>query len=328
MVVEISPASPDAALTEALIASCSYALGDGRCVLETDIREPTETRAVVRIVWKDAATVHVEVGAAGELKERPITRELRFEIGDPPVERFRAVGFVIGALAGEVPLARDEPGASPAGEATKEPLPGRSRSEDRSAPERGAPRAFVGDEREAERPSTLPQTSARHQVWLDAGARAGPGLADGRWRYGAGLRASLLFDRWFLTSGLGYSAQARDERGLALGWVAGTLGVGFAPFGVEDAWHVQGRLEGLVQRLEASIDTGGASDHAARWVGGLVAGFDAGWFFARPLGAAVGASLSYEPATTEFVATRGAVPLGRTRNVNLELLAALRFDLD
>jgi hypothetical protein len=201
IVVEVvqsaSSASPDPALSEALIDSCSAAAGPGGCVL--DAQRPLEARARVVVTFSSAdAGARVEVLApiaGGEQR----SREVAFRGGDPRLERFRAAGLIVAGLVSGAP--QSEPPERLSTPAPRAPGPSETprrvgvRLQAQSGWNAARPwgGAAIGAEFDVVGPAFLALSGSYDQTWT----RDPMGIAGQRTAIGAGggIAAPLIADR-------------------------------------------------------------------------------------------------------------------------------------
>jgi hypothetical protein len=101
--VEVAPANAPREQVTALLTACSRAVGDAECILAADAADGN-TQAVAIVTWQSDGRATVEVGLRHEGKPEWRSRNVSFLPSDEPLERWRAVGFVVGMLArGETP---------------------------------------------------------------------------------------------------------------------------------------------------------------------------------------------------------------------------------
>jgi hypothetical protein len=326
VVIEISPSKPDAALVEALLEACRYSATDSTCVPAESFRgEPT---AVAVVQWRDATTVRIDVGQRKSQRSGWRTRNLEFRRDDAEVERWRAVGFVVGTLAGEVAgNSSDKPATESVGPAPDET------SNPRAPRARQNPAPPELDERASA--AWIPTVDAKpepkpvaYRSWVDLGPLVGLPLSGATLRLGDELRGTLATHRSPVVgmASLRYAEDERNELGLGLSWVGGSLGAGIAPFGVDNPWIPVLSAELVGRILTASTVLDGETDTEQRWVGSFRGGFGLGWLPDGPLGAVIGANVLVTPGKTEFVVSREPVSVGSTRLVTVELGVATRLE--
>jgi hypothetical protein len=281
-----------------------------------------DARVDAKITWEDATQAIVEVGASGAPDERWSTRRLRFRANDAPIERWRAVGYATGLLAGDLlaSLASREGDTGTAaleGDEGSSALDGSRRTDDASDDGRSPPEATKvetdtqpseaqsNDDQSADAGPPSPPPPPR-RGFVEAAALVGPGLSRGPWKIGGMARGGLDFGGAFLTASLGYAAVPRDDRGVVARWLTPAAGVGA---GVAlGRFTLDARAELAVEWLAANVEdpTTGASDSRSRFVGALRGGADVTWRALDPLGVFVGADLTLRPAATD-VAVRDEV---------------------
>lgn len=248
--VEVVPGGGADAVA-ALEEACSAAYSRGRCVVGAPARDEG-MRARVR--WQpgeSSADVAIE-GQPG--------RVLSFSEEDAVMERWRAVGLILGTLARDAPERRNEPTVR---------APVRPRAE-------------------------LPRASSKGvspRSWLSIAALAGP-MGSG-WRYGGSLRAShAVATPAFGLLGVRYSLRARGEHGVALGFMSASIGAGLR-------WPVSGTLD-LSPRLElvgeltrATADDGTRSASESRTALGARGGLELGYHLSGSVELEAGGDASY-----------------------------------
>ena len=124
VIVALSPIEPE--LTRALVSSCSSVSAPGGCVLDDGLAPAAEVRARVRVSFSEnGAWAHAEVLTSGQSVPTR-ARDVGFRDGDPPADRFRAIGLVVaGLVAGRdrdesEPVGPGRSGARPSNEASIE----------------------------------------------------------------------------------------------------------------------------------------------------------------------------------------------------------------
>jgi hypothetical protein len=260
IVVDLAPGAPTRD-EQALVASCDLGMrGRARCVL----REQATSGGVAfaSVTWLESpsgvqANVDVRVARA---PEKEATRELPFSDADPELERWRATGFALAAMVGDI-LSTPE----------KEPAP--------QLPSRPVRPAWWVDGRFA----------------AQRGADGAPPALGGE----LGVSRALAWDRWFWVASLGCSDQVargveivRPGAALGLGLVALRVGED-----VSLALRVAPRLEYIDATARNSV---GVSGQASRWVFGAGEGLDIAWLPGASFGVAVGAELRELAGPTAF----------------------------
>lgn len=176
VLIDIAPDDAAPELPEALAASCSESIAEGRCVLESE-SEGSPGEVLARVVWQGSEQLHVRisVGLDPEENARWRTRSIDFDAADDRTERWRAVGLTVATLAGEIFETESAPAPS-LPPATSLPEP--EEPEQRTSPAEPAPRRRL----EMDPP----------RLWISLGGLTGPGLVGGPWRAGvlgeAGIR--------------------------------------------------------------------------------------------------------------------------------------------
>ena len=230
VLVEISPAGAPAALARALADACSSAVREGEC----DLSPTSPPDAVAMVRWDDAEELRVTV-QVDQRGDTPAwqTRERDFHASDARVERWRSVGLTVATLAG---------GASKVAGAKSAPSP-QPPPAPRQVPSPASPRSNAAGP-SSPHPHRSAAASPSHAVtagagWVDATARAGPGLHPGVARLG--VHAALDWrpgaSPFFVGAALGLATGPRDERGLLATWetAAGRIGAELAsgPLSIE-----------------------------------------------------------------------------------------------
>lgn len=279
MTVEVAPGperSP-AQLTT-LLSACNDAARGGQCRLASKKAASDAPADAVAVVTWNGDWARVEVwrhrGRAGF--EPPRARELEFDATNPPLERWRTLGFVAGTLASDT-ADEEAARARTAGEAPAEgaTLTGGERAPSDSAEARtrhGAP-----PERSAGSRTTL--RPAGRSLWVDLASGTGPGFDSGPFRLGGLTRVSYVVSRSFVRGSLGYFGQSNGQTGFSARWLSGSLGVGHRPWSSSGGLGLDLRLEAVVQSVRASVSApqGAGNDSADIWQTGLRVGCDAVW---------------------------------------------------
>lgn len=266
--VEIAPPDSKESLKAVLLDACSRTVRDTECVESAPESTPPSVVAIVS--FKAPENAHLEVALRSE--QRWVTRDIRFADGDPPEERWRTVGLVIGTLASVLTRHEESPGAPAA------PAP---------APGVPAPEAPPGEKDERETPST----SGPRAGWIGAGAVLGPALDTGPLRLGGELSGHLhLGSRVYGTVG-GVLSQSlgrvQDVRSSFQEAFAGAA----IDFDLQREWAIVGRAEAFVERFEPSVSEGSTAPTAGeRWLGGARLGADLFYWGTAPVGFFLGAS--------------------------------------
>lgn len=259
VVVDVSPPDAGHETTAALVEACSAAFARGRCELGSGLLG--SRRALVR--WsEDGASAAIEVETSGSSPER---RELNFTATDASIERWRAVGLVIGTLARD-----SEDPASPV-EHTAEPKP--------------TPKRRVPDAKPLSTERVPPST------WLTLAFATGP-LGD-TLAYGASLRAAhVVMGPAFASVSLRYLTRPEDAHGVTLDLFAPSLGGGVR-YSLGSGFELGGRVDATVELARARARSGGRSESASRVAVGGRVGCDAALAVAGPLSLELGGDVSY-----------------------------------
>lgn len=244
VVIELSAVDAASEHAGALVAACSESVVDGDCVLGGGAKRPAEARAVAIVSWPDSTTGHIELGVRRESRVRWIVRDLRFGGDDPPAERWRSVGLVIGTLVGEAEAS-----------ARVEQLP---------APPPAAPRPTT-HVLAAEPPA--PEAVAT-RAWIGLDAVAGPALDDGSWRFGGGPTVAVdgPLGPLAIVASARYALRPRSDS-VSVDVLALAAGVA-ARARLGPSIEVELGGAGLAERLHASAEAPDRSDAGARWISG------------------------------------------------------------
>lgn len=253
VVVDVAPPPEPPSLAATLIAACSDAVPSGSCTSASEPEDSRPVRARASVRWlgraEERASLTIRVYGAGE--PRMIDRLLTFSSVDDRRERWRTVGFAVGALVGVEEARPAEPPSSTVGEAAS-PAP-----EPKGAPADRSGTAAEGD-------------PSRHRpVWLGIGAAAAPGLTGGTWRFGPWLRGEYDLEAVPLSLGLSgsFAVSPHDAQGLKATWVG--LGVATGLYLDIPSIDLQLRLrtELLAEWLSVAVHDGssGLEDSGSRW---------------------------------------------------------------
>jgi hypothetical protein len=311
VVVEVTAASPDAPALAAMLEACSRAVGHTPCVLARQAPEPPY-EAVAIVTLESDGRVRVEVGLqAGE--PRPWqSRELVFHDTDLELERWRAVGFVVGTLAS---AARAEPLETP-----PEPAPAPPHDE---PPPRVAPPPAVT----SPAPRAIVTPAARRRVWFGLGWFIGDGLDGVLERNGAYGRAALRPGEFpvFASASLAYGTTTEEQTLLTTSWLDAGLGLGVVAVD-NGALSLDLALEAVAERFsaEASDPFSGSSDRD-RFIGLVRGRGELAWFWSDYVGASTFGEFAWRGGRTE-VSLEGA-KVGETGRLGyaLGLGLGLRF---
>ncbi len=326
--VEITPPDVPAALSRALLDSCSTAIHDGQCELAGGASE--ESPNLVAIVSWDAkdASVQVRVGSRASDASLWRARSLRFLPVDARAERWKAAGLTVATLADAVvaapaataslpskgpappvaPLTQDAhdtprdfagrvvPTGTPAGT----PLPDRTATTEPPTP--------TADREPQENGNPTPSDAYR-TLWVSVGPAGRTGFDGGNLAWGAWVDAGWrplslpIFGRFELA----YSVAPENDRGVSVQWTAATVGVGVSL----PIYHVvsfEPRVAAGIQSIHASVTDGltGRSDSGDQIDFSLGAGADVVGHLGR-FGVLGGMDVVWSRAPTDiFVQNRDA----------------------
>jgi hypothetical protein len=258
VVVDISAESSTPALVQTLLAACSEAVLETDCVLDSEA-EAGPPSAVAIVSFGDELTVRVEVGVRFESGQEWRARELRFAASDEVLERWRATGFAIGTLTGEL---RE---AEAAEQRVSPPAPGVAASA--SATAAPAPASSgVKDETPLDRATSEPPQKLRY--WSAFGLVFGPGFRDGPWRVGGSARIGVAPARWpaHTSAAFSYAARPLGDDSVRAEWMTFSAGFGL-PVVTSQRFEAVIALEASLQRLVVSADVDGSRDSGSRWLG-------------------------------------------------------------
>jgi hypothetical protein len=247
IVVEIAQGAP-ARDEQALVASCDLGMrGRARCLLRDEAT--ADGVAFASVTWEESAHgVRASVGVRVAAPNKEATRELPFSDADPELERWRATGFAIASMVGDII----------------------------DAPEREEAATPVSPERP---PSPAPDARTAHPVWWIDGRFAAQRGADGSSpALGGELGVSrvLAADRWFLGGSLGCSDQV--ARGVEIVRPAASLGLGLVALRIGAEVSLALRLAPRLEYIEATTrNAAGVSGQASRWALGIGEALDVGW---------------------------------------------------
>ncbi|HVU03561.1 MAG TPA: hypothetical protein VHE30_17500 [Polyangiaceae bacterium] len=241
----MAPPSSDRALEETLVRACSEAAAPRACVLA----EGDAPHVDARVSWE--SPLEASVRAQPEASRR-IERRLRFHPEDGEVDRWKAAGLVVAALATSAP---EEPPKAP------------------------------GDGEVAKTPPRPPR------LWIGGGGLTGRGLVDGPARFGGFLRLAFRPTDFpvFLVAELQTSAAPAGPSGVRPTFTPISLGLGGA-FEIAPArLAVRPRLDGVVERLGLSRD-GPPADSGGRVLDGLRFGLELAYPTEFPVALVLGLS--------------------------------------
>lgn len=270
-----------------VLDACNDAIGAGRCVTEAAAGEaPPRAVAIVRVRAGAERVVRIEVGERGNEHAEWSLRELHFETGDPPAERWRSVGLALATLVGELDPDDD---VSPPEQLDSAPAP--------PEPEPEPPPA---DARRASPESPPPIDTAPHfelpierpRAFIGLGILGGQGSVEQPVRWGGGLSAG-----WISAAGLSlgvtgdYSTLTTEQGRLKLDWLRLTASVGYR-YWLSERWSLGGALHAGVRRLGADLDSDAGLRQSAAWSPLASARVDAWWQAMAFGGLALAADLS------------------------------------
>jgi hypothetical protein len=261
VVVEVGVQAPPAQHQQALIEACSRALQRGRCMVADPELEPAQPQAVAIVSWdEEQQRVRVEVGVRHDAdKEEWVSRQMRFDPHDAPVERWRSVGLTIASLVGEL---RPELSEMPQPEAT------------RLHPARDSKAALSGPGSSTAPPEQLQGTEWPEAFLLEGGFGLGSGLSDGPSRWGGYGRLGYQLSGAPLSFALAGRLSVRPgETDVSIRWI--DLGVQAGAYTELGSTDVQAELRAvaLLQQIRAAA----GEDSDARWVPVLGLRADAVW---------------------------------------------------
>jgi|SoiMethySBSTD1v2_1073268.scaffolds.fasta_scaffold16473_11 hypothetical protein len=292
----------DAAPREAavLIEACSRSLPERGCRLSTRERDSEPRGGVALVRRRGDRTIVIELGVRRDREVRWVLRELDFRPDDPPEERWRAAGLVIGTLVGQ---AEREAQSEPPVKAPPPPTP-------------LAPRGSA--------PTEPPEREWKAELGIDG--ITGPALERGAWRFGAGLAAGyrLGHSPALVQLDLRYAARAADAGGLSLNFASAAIEAGVEA-DVSRPLKLRSSAGVVVERLGASIQSpeSGATDSGARFAPGGRVGFGFVFLPAEFIGILAGAEGSVLASPTRLrIAGEDA---GRAQNPTFALSFGLRF---
>lgn len=282
--VEVAPPNAPREQVTTLLAACTRAVATAECVLASEAPDGG-SQAVAIVTWQNDGRAMVEVGLRREGKPEWRSRTVTFSAADEPIERWRAVGFVIGTLArGDQPDER-EPSSTETAPTPSPPAPVASKP---------PPAAPAAPREAAPRPLVEPGSAAR--AALELGAVLGPGLS--------GLRTgAVLHTRWPLKDPLRsllsirYVERPSDDNGLRGQWFTVAAGVG-AVLG-NARGELGASLDTRAEYFRASVDGAEGSASQSRWLPGLALGISAAWMPIDSLGLYMGAESSWMLSRTE-----------------------------
>jgi hypothetical protein len=208
-----------------MVASCTSALPQGRCVLGVEAPADTETQAIALVSWDRDEPLKVTIRVGRRRDDLPawVTDSLKFRPADAPLERWATVGFTIGTLVGEVsPRAPAPP--SPEPNPPNAPPAAASATVAKPAPAATTPSAVTPG---VAQPEPDPRRRFTRVQW---GGLVGTGLSNSSPRTGGFVSVAHHFARIPAYPTLGLElAQGRgkgDSSDLAARWLAAAGGAG------------------------------------------------------------------------------------------------------
>jgi hypothetical protein len=307
--VELPPADVASPHVHALLESCSVAMRrKATCLLSQDLALGEQVVAVAIVAWDGPARTQarVDVGLhAGESASWQ-SRSLPFSPGDPESERWRAVGFAIATVLGDLVV---ESGAEP---------------------DKAAPRPAETPPRAAGAAQGAPPPTVPASWWLDGQFVVLTGFERGSSAPGGQLRVSrALGSLWFIASSARVAFQSLTAGGVQLSMLLPgvSAGVGIVPLRLGEHVHFALRLEPIVELVEvtASDSASTRSDRGSHVMVGLEQAVDASWMWSRTVGLVVGAEINEATGPTDITAHHELV--ARVPAVNLAFEGGIRLTL-
>jgi hypothetical protein len=297
--VEIAPPDAPKENVAVLLAACTRAKRGGECTLAADVGG-SGTSAVAIVTWQGHTRALVEVGLRRQGHPEWRTRTLEFDANrDDLLERWRAVGFVVGTLANEeAPSTEAETQRAPnaAGSASKTTSAVKARH---SEPEK--PNLADGEESRGPVSSDSAATEyapvfGRARGRLDLGASLGPAFDEVR--FGGLVRGEVqLPDPLRAQITLRYLERPSGAEELRAQWItmSAGLGLGFGGERVEFGIALDGRAEYFAARAERRS----ATEADTRWLGGVGAGTTLAWMPSATFGFFAGGDLALMFGSTD-----------------------------
>jgi hypothetical protein len=222
------PAETSPTDIETLLAACNQTYIEGEC--RADARADATPNLAAEVRWIGEGRARVNLRFTLKDTPRTMTRALEFRTEDEVSEQFRALGFVVGSLAGtateQIRVEEQTRAAQPIDKPVATKL---DPNEDR--PPAAQPRAVEPPtgERPAEEPTTAPAPPRDLRGRFRIGAASGSGVQSMRW--GGTLGASAIWDRsWLLDLHGAYTRENGD---------AGSIDAQFFAFGVSAGFESQ-----------------------------------------------------------------------------------------
>lgn len=335
-----------------LLEACTRAVTPATCVRSGTESASTTVAAVAIVTWSGGDHARIEL----KVRDHPewSVRRLDFEPEDPAPERWRAVGFAIGTLAGSLagggegsdepapsgsgePSATTEPEAPTGGTAASKPAepPSATRSSTttKEAPRRAAPVAWKpsfppsrGAAEDAQAVRVVPVSAERHG-WMSVGAVVGPGLDHGPWRAGATLGGALTIRQAYAGVSAAFTASPHDA-GLSARWLRLGTGAGLVLPGPSAPLQAVLGAEVSAERLGVGFvdDATGEHDTGSTWSGSTALTAAGIWWLSRQLAIAVGVRAGWRWGPQVEVTVRDAF-FTQQPGLDLTTNAGLRIGL-
>ena len=290
VVVEIAPPESAPELKSALLDACTKAAQGATCV-EAGTAQENAPGVVAIVSWQGAGNVRLQVALRRE--QEWVTREITFDEHDVPVERWRAVGLVIGTLGSVIARGETPPPETPA-----EPAP--------AAPSEPKPVSTVP---ERQLPSPSPPHGAStievpgpHRAFIGMAAVSGSAFEQSAPRVGGEIGGSALISRagLYSSAAFSYSEGLARAHGVRTTWIEASLGLGLGRE-LGSAFVGMTRADGFCERftpLVAAPDTQGPTT-GDRWLGGARLGADLMWWGLEPIAFLIGGAARWTAGTTE-----------------------------
>lgn len=305
-----------------VLDACNAAIGAGRCVSEAPSGEaPPRAVAIVRVKDAEGRSVLIEVGTRDSAHADWSLRELRFEIRDPPRERWRSVGLALATLVGELDPSDDvEPPAPPPA-----PAPQSTEPSSRTAPPAPRPGEAPPDPGlEAELPQATPTRSPRRlelelpverpRAFVGLAILAAQGSIEEPLRWGGGASGGWISaPGLFVMASADYSTVRTAGSRLRLDWLRLEAGAGYRVWASE-RWSLSGAVLAGARRLGADFDSDVGLRQVAAWSPLGSVRLDVWWQLVRFGGLGLSGELSSIGRSTRVLDRNGRalaeIPLG------------------
>lgn len=210
LVIVDLPAETVAADAEILLDACTRAFSHGEC--RADGASEAEPYVRAEVNWLGAMHVEISVRFSSDGQQQSASRSLDFRANDEPQERYRALGFTVGSMAGNL---REAVGSAPTPprEEIDAPTPAPS------PPEPSEPVVLVSSPRPSAGPPVLFEDAYR------VGAQLGSGINQARWGAMVGVRGTWE-RRWLLELSGAYTRQGSNPQGLEAQFANASLSFG------------------------------------------------------------------------------------------------------